>query len=53
MVDWVLVSGLNPGLSGQKMVVTFVEVTGPWRGGVSLPSSQQPFLQLLGDKLVG
>ena len=35
------------------MVVTFVEVTGAWRGGASLPCSQQPFLQLLGYKLVG
>ena len=35
------------------MVVTFVEVAEPGGGGASLTSRQQPFLQLLRDKLIG
>ena len=48
-----LVSCLGPRLAGKKMVVTFVEVAEPGGGGASLTSRQQPFLQLLRDKLVG
>lgn len=37
----------------EEVVVTLVQLTGPWRGGASLPSSQQPLLQRLRDELIG